>query len=316
MNRSVQLALAVTSSLLLQDVPAQTKHAVLEITVQKRVFLEEQPRSFQGVGLFGLSRGANKIEGASCPDHSGPTGKVRCTIPCTAKDGNPMVIRVKAPTDQDLLVGLVTPVAVDVEVRKCTIKPAKLVMLYEDAKQALDTLLARKFVASAQSQPGGTKPPASSWSWIGEVKRNPSTLQLVSASASSAEGRADLIAIHRYATLAAAAPALQEPDQSQQAKALADFLAQWQVLSKSALLEAKVAQVYPQKLWGSKTVSPTTDLASYRASLANADALIANSPSKSGDQLRLFDDIKTLKGMPSTGKDAVAANKVLESWKY
>jgi hypothetical protein len=317
MNPGSRVLFAVVLASIAGQVTAQEKkHATLSISVQKRTLNDDAPKPFQGVGTFDITRGSVKVEGATCPDHSGPGGQVRCTIPCKVADNDSMVFRVKAPSDQDVLVGYIAPVSVDVEVRKCAVKPATVTMLYEDAKHALDRLLKRKFTtADTAGGWGGGNFTYSGGSWIDEIRRNPAAVKAASGSAASPEGRADLIAIHRYATLAAANVELQMPDQSAQTKALVDALAEWQVLTKSTLLEARMSQIYPKGSWGTMKLGATTDLTSYRAYLANADEFVGKAPNKSGDLLRLGDDIKTLKSTPSTGKDAAAATTILEGWK-
>jgi hypothetical protein len=46
-----------------------------------------------------------------------------------------------------------------------------------------------------------------------------------------------------------------------------------------------------------------------------ADRLLSEIANKNPEQLRLADDIKTLKSLPSTGKEAAGAVSVIESWK-
>lgn len=302
---------------LVADAGAQQTTATLRITVEKRVYGENVSRPFQGVGTFDLVRGASKLDGAKCPDKSGPTGQLTCTIPCKHNDAIPMLVRVKPPSNQDSLAGWVTPSALDIEVNKCAVKPTTVTMLYEDARFALNQFLGKQYFAASGTGGPGKGPSGSTpigKSWIAKINEDPTVAAKLTATSDTAVGRAELIELHKIATEAASAPSLQSSDLSPEEKELASALARWQVLSKSALLKAQISKAVPQREWSLVLLTPTTDLAKYQANLTHADDILSR-VTKSSAQLRLADDVKTLKATPSIGKEAVAAERIISGWK-
>lgn len=308
MNRHLSHALCALATGAAVSANAQETTATLRISVVKQVLGESAARPFQGVGVFDLVRGGIRLDGAKCPDKSGPTGQLTCTIPCKRDAKDAMVVRVKPPSDQDVLAGWVTPASQDVQVERCALKPTTVTMLYEDARVALNDLLSKQYFANVGG--GGNQPDKS---WIAEITRNPGVAGQIAKTSGTATGKAELMDLHRYATEAASSPYLQSKDLSPEQKDLAIALAKWQLLSKSALLESQISKAVPPDQRDQLRLTPTTDLATYRANLTLADQILTKVP-KSSSQLRLVDDIKTLKAMPSTGKDAAAAAKIIDKW--
>jgi len=183
-------------------------------------------------------------------------------------------------------------------------------MTYEDAKLALNKFLSKQYFAAGTSGGGST---AGNSGWIGQISGNTPLAAVLGKQATTASGRAHLIELHTLATEAASIPSLQTSDLSAEDKALAESLAKWQVVSKSALLRAQVEQALPGEEKGQFLLAPTTDLAKYRANLDAADLLLKRS-SNSAAQMKLADDVKALRSIPSIGKDAAAADKVIRTW--
>ena len=92
-------------------------------------------------------------------------------------------------------------------------------------------------------------------------------------------------------------------------------LAKWQILSTSALLRAKLTKTIPESQLSVIKFDATVDLASYLTGLGKADTLLSDIKDKTPEQLKLADDIKTLRSMPVTGKKAQAVLPILEQWK-
>ena len=313
MTHRVFYVLFVLVTGIVADTHAQKASATLRITVAKQVFGEQAARPFQGVGTFDIVRGGIKLDGAVCPDKSGPTGHVTCTIPCKRDAADSMVVRVKPPSDQDVLAGWVTPASQDIQITKCNVKPIAVTMLYEDARMALNDLLSKQYFAAGSGVTGGGGGSKPGKSWIDEITRNPAVTARIASTSGTPSGKAELIVLYRFATEASSAPSLQTSDLSQEEQNLVATLAKWQLLSKSALLESQIARAVPVGERGQLRLTATTDLETYRANLTLADQILNKAP-KSSSQLRLVDDIKTLKAIPSTGKDAAAATKIIDKW--
>lgn len=304
-------ALSVVMSILFcGPAQGQTSSTKLEIKVTKRTYGDETPKPFIGVGVFDLLRGRSKFEGASCPDKSGAGGGINCSIPCQKDQDTPITIRVRPPSDQDHLAGWVTPAPQDVELRGCTLVPQLLTMKYDDAKYALNNLLINKY-ASAGVPSGNT-----SDQWIDLFKSNPTLATKVAAGATaSSSGRSDLLDIYRYASEGSKAYKLPTTKLSAEDAEASLALMKWQILSKSALLGAQVEKSVPASQRGRIKIEATGDVASYLVSLKIADTLLSDIKAKSPEQLKLADDIKTLRSMPVTGKDAEAAFPIIQQWK-
>ncbi|MBI5722079.1 MAG: hypothetical protein HZC37_30775 [Burkholderiales bacterium] len=291
---------------------AQQKTATLRISVEKLAYGEAAPKPFQGVGVFDLFRGASRLDGAKCPDRSGPSGQVVCTIPCNANDATAMVVRVKPPSDQDGLAGWVTPSVRDVEVVRCVVKPATVAMTYEDAKMALNKMLSKQYFAAGGVGSGSGSGSAEEI-WIQQISGNTPLAAVLGKQATTASGRKLIFELHELATEAASAPSLQSANLSAEEKALAESLARWQVLAKSALLQARLRQALSAEQQGQILLRPTADLAQYRAILEAADVLLTQG-NRSASQMRLADDVKALRSTPTVGKDAAAAANVIRAW--
>ena len=188
---------------------AQQRAATLHILVEKLSYGDPVPKPFQGVGTFDLYRGSARLDGAKCPDKSGPSGRVVCTIPCKADDAVAMVVRVKPPSDQDVLAGWVTPTVRDVEVTRCAAKPATVSMTYEDARSALNNLLSKHskqyFAAGTGSSGGGGNATAGD-GWIGQISGNTHLAAVFGKQATTASGRAQIIELHKGRMSIANAP--------------------------------------------------------------------------------------------------------------
>lgn len=291
---------------------AQQKVATLHISVEKLSYGDAIPKPFQGVGTFDLFRGSAKLDGANCPDKSGPSGRVVCTIPCKPNDTIAMVVRVKPPSDQDVLAGWVTPTGLDVEVARCAVKPASVSMRYEDARFALNKRLSQQYFAAGASGTGEGSD-INGKVWISQISDSTPLVAVVGKQAATASGRAQLIELHDLATEAARTPSLQSPAISAEDKALAESLAKWQVLTKSALLQAQIRQALPATQQANLSITPTANLAQYRANLDAVDLLLARGP-KSATQIKFADDIKALRSVQSVGKDATEAANVMRTW--
>jgi hypothetical protein len=309
MKTTACAALSVLVIVFSGSAAAQQKTATLHISVERLSYGEVAPKPFQGIGTFDLFRGSSKLDGATCPDKSGPSGRVVCTIPCKADDAVAMVVRVKPPSDQDVLAGWVTPAGRDVEVTRCAVKPAAVSMTYEDAKLALNKLLSKEYFATG----GGGGGSMANGGWIGKISGNSPLAAVLGKQATTASGRAQLIELHNLATAASSAPSLQSTDLSLEDKMIAESLAKWQVLTKSALLRAQVQQALPGEQQIQLLLVPTTDLAKYRANLDAADLMLKRI-SNSASQMKLADDVKALRSISSIGKDAAAADKVIRTW--
>lgn len=294
------------------DASSQTKTVTFQIAVEKHVLGEGAPRPFHGVGTFDLLRGSSPLDGARCPDKSNAEGRVTCVVPCKDDDSIPMVVRVRPPSDQDALAGWVAPSVKDVEVAKCVIRPTKLTMVYEDARFALNELLSKKYFAASGG--GVSTGSASLKVWVTAITKDSSVAAKVAATAKTSTGRLELLQLHQLATSAASAPNLQKSNLSMEERELTDALAKWQVLSKSALLESQMTLTLSPAQQSKYKIQPTTDLATYRLNLIQADEALAHAP-RSSSQLRLADDVKTLKALPATGRGAAPADKIINSWR-
>lgn len=303
---------------LASEVSAQSNKVAFQITVEKRVYGERAPQPFHGVGTFDLVQGTAPLVGASCPNKSNAAGQLTCLIPCKASDTLPLLIRVRPPSDQDTLGGWVAPTAQEVEVKKCIAKPAKLTMLYEDARYALNDFLSKQYFAKGSSQGGGTGGGGSGnvagKLWLTEIAEGSAVAVNVSASAKTPDGREDLLQLHKLATEAARAPELRSANLTPEDRKVSEALARWQILSKSALLESQVSQALPAADQSRLKITPTTDLSKFRFNLIEVDAALKAAPRSSAQQ-RLSDDVSTLKSLPATGAGAAAANKVIETWR-
>lgn len=298
------------SVLLVAGARSQTSSAKLEIHVVKRTYGDGNPKPFVGVGVFDLQRGKSKFEGASCPDKSGAGGAINCSIPCQADQETPITIRVKPPSDQDHLAGWVTPAAQDVELRGCKLVPQLITMKYDDAKYALNDFLLSKYAFASPNTGKGQEP------WIDIFKSNPKLAAEVAASAkASANGRSDLFNIYRLASESSKAYMMPTSKLSASETEESRALTKWQILSKSALLTAQWEKTVPQNERGNIKIVASDDIASYVANLKNADGVLSNIKNKTPDQLKLADDIKTLRSMPVTGKDALDALPIIQEWK-
>ena len=247
MKSHLVVALSALATAVVADAVAQQTTATLRITVEKRIYGEKTSRPLHGVGTFDLIRGSAALDGAKCPDKSGPTGQVTCVIPCKRTDSIPMVLRVRPPSDQDVLAGWVAPVAKDIEVDKCVVKPTTLTMVYEDARFALNEFLSKQYFAAGSGGGGGGGGTIAGKFWIGEVTNESAVVAKFSAASGTPIGRAELLEVHRLATEAASAPFLQSADLPPEDKRLADALARWQVLTKSALLSSQVSLALPPR---------------------------------------------------------------------
>lgn len=285
--------------------------AKLEIKVFKRTLGDKNPKPFPGVGVFALLRGHSKLDGASCPDISGATGSVNCTIPCSETQNTPVIIRVKPPSDQDHLAGWVTPPAQDIELLGCKLAPQVVSMKYDDAKYALNELIiANKYAAA--SSPDGKNPDQ----WIAVFKTNPALpARTATVATATAKGRGDLVRVYQIASEGA-----KEYD-PQASKLTGDEIEQsqafmkWLILSKSALLGSKLERIVPASSRGTFKFQPTNDKATYLSNLKQADDLLSGIKDKTPDQLKFADDIKTLQSMPASGNDAQSALPIIQQWK-
>lgn len=296
---------------------SQTKTIDLKIRVVKQAWGDKQPRPFSGVGVFDLIRGNTKLEGAACPDRSGVTGELACKIPCKPDADDVMTLRVRPPSDQDALAGWVTPPPQDVQVQRCSVAPALITMQYQDARFALNELLSKKYFATASGGggAGGTTQTPLAEPWLELLKgSNVGLTKFASGKATTSTGRADLAKLYRVASEGTKLPGSLAADESPADHEQAAALAKWQLLSKSALLEAQVNKTLPAAQRGQIQLSATADLMKYRADLSAADRLLSNLPNKSPEQLRLSDDIKTLKALPATGTGAAPAAAIIEKW--
>lgn len=292
---------------------AQTTKVTLQISVEKRVYLQRDTQPFHGVGTFDLLQGNGLLAGASCPSKSDAAGRIACVIPCKASDQVPMLVRVRPPSDQDSLSGWVAPTAQDVEVKRCVAKPAAVTMLYEDARIALNEFLSKQYFAKGAGT-GGVSGTSSQKFWVTEITEGSAVAAKVSATAKTDAGRQDLLQLHKLATEAARAPALQTSNMSAQDRELAEALAKWQILSKSSLLESQISKALPASEQGKIKFTPTTELSKFRINLTEADAVLKDAP-RSVAQQRLADDVSTLKSLPASGGGAAAANKIIGGWR-
>lgn len=289
---------------------SQTTIAKLEIKVIKKAYGDEVPKPFVGVGVFDILRGRVKLEGAQCPDKSGASGGMNCSIPCQANQDTPITIRIKPPSDQDHLAGWVTPAAQDIELRGCKLTPQLVTMKYDDAKYALNELIVNKYAAN------GTPITNMPDHWVGLFKTNPVLATRVAVGATaSAKGRGDLVDIYRFAGEGAKAFDSGSNKLTSVEVEESRALAKWQILSTSALLKAKLTKTIPESQLGVMKFDATVDLSSYLANLSKADTLLSEIKDKTPEQLKLADDIKTLRAMPVTGKNAQTALPILEQWK-
>jgi len=296
------------------EIGAQTNKVVFQISVEKRAYGEIAPQPFRGVGTFDLLQGAGPLQGASCPNKSNAAGQLTCTVPCKFSDTLPVLIQVKPPSDQDSLGGWVAPTMQEIEVKKCVAKPATVTMLYEDARYALNEFLYKQYFAKGTS-PGATGGGgAASDIWVTEISEGSRIATNISATAGTADGREELVKLHILATAAARAPELQNSNLSSDRRIYAEGLARLQILSKSSLLQAQLAQALQRSEQSRRELTPTTNLVKFRLNLYEADGVLKRA-SKSSAQQRLSDDVSTLKSLPATGPGAAAANKVIEAWR-
>lgn len=283
---------------------------VLKIKVIKQAYGDKQLRPFAGIGIFDVLRGKSKLDGASCPDRSGPSGEISCTIPCGQHVREVMTVRVKPPSDQDSLAGWVTPAAQDVELQGCTLAPQAVTMKYDDARYALNEFLLQQQFASAPTPGAKTDP----WMDIAAAS-SMINVKLAKGSLSIESNQSALVHAYLLAITGAKSPELQSVKLAGEEREQAMALANWQVLSKSALLGLQIHKVVPLSQRGKIQFSPTADVITYRANLLLADQLLGDISVKTAGQLRLLDDIKTLKALPATGKGADAAVGIIETWK-
>jgi hypothetical protein len=285
--------------------------ATLEIKVMKRAYGEHAEKPFSGVGVFDLLRGRTRLEGARCPDRSGVTGGVICSIPCQADRHSPVTIRVQPPSDQDSLAGWVTPAPKDIELRGCKLTPRAVTMRYDDAKYALNQLIV---IAVAELSPD-KRAPSRGDAWIVVLKDDPEIVSKVTAEAtSSMKFRVNLLNIYRLASEGTKAYTLPVSQQSSSAILEGQALAKWQLLAKGALLSSQLERTVPALQRNSIKLRPTDDLATYEAYLSEADTLLATIKDKNVEQQKLSDDIKTLRALPATGKEAVDAFAIIQQW--
>lgn len=187
-------------------------------------------------------------------------------------------------------------------------------MLYEDARYALNEFLSKQYFAKGTSQGGGAGGSAAGKLWVTQIAEGSAVAVNVSASAKTSDGREDLLQLHKLATEAARVPELRSANLSPEDRQLSEAIARWQILSKSALLEAQVSQALPPSAQTKLKITPTTDLSKFRFNLTEVDAALRVAPRSSAQQ-RLSDDVSTLKSLPATGAGAAAANKVIETWR-
>lgn len=296
------------------EIGAQTNKVAFQISVEKRVYGERVTQPFHGVGTFDLLQGAAPLQGATCPNRSNAAGQLTCTVPCKASDALPQLVRVRPPSDQDSLGGWVAPTMQEIEVKQCVAKPAKVTMLYEDARYALNEFLSKQYFAKGIGQGGAGGGGAARKLWVTEIAEGSPVATNVSATANTADGREELFQLHKLATEAARAPELQNSNLSSEDRKLSEALARWQILSKSSLLKSQISQALPGQAQGGLKLTPTTDLVKYRLNLTEADVVLKGA-SRSSAQQRLADDVSTLKSLPATGPGAAAANKVIEAWR-
>lgn len=254
------------------------------------------------------------MDGASCPDKSNQRGEVRCKIPCKKTSKDVMVIRVRPPSDQDFLAGWVTPAHQDVQVSGCNLVPAVITMRYEDARVALNKLVRSQYFAAATLPGGGGGGSAASWSWL-LIANNPTLAAKLGTTANTADGRAAVADLYRIASEASKTPDFNSGKLSPEERKEYDALIQWQVLSKNMLLAAKLRSTLPPEHWNNYEFELTSDLSVYRENLDTAERLLKSLPSKTPEQLKLFDDVKTLKALPTTGKEAAPAAAIIDTWK-
>jgi hypothetical protein len=313
-------ALVATACAIFFCVHANAQQATVKLTINvvKQAYGDKAVKPFPGVGVFDLLRGKGKLDGAACPDRSGQRGELSCTIPCNRDADDAMVVRVRPPSDQDALAGWVTPAPQDIRVSRCGISPASVTMRYEDARYALNEFLSKQYFASSSGSAGsggGGKPIATTETWIDIFKQDPNLASKIAGTTATPSGKADIADLYRIATEAAKTPDLQSSKLTKEERDQASALAMWQVLSKSALLRSQINTALPPNQRAHFSFQPTTDVATYRASLMTADRLLSEIANKNPEQLRLADDIKTLKSLPSTGKEAAGAVSIIENWK-
>jgi hypothetical protein len=286
------------------------EHTKLMIRVVKQAWKQTAHQPFAGIGVFDLLRGNDKFGGASCPDRSSTAGEVICLIPCRKQDDEAITLRVRPPSDQDGLTGWVTPPEQQVKMQRCKLVPGELMMRYDDARYALNEL-ANQYVASL---PGANPAGKDGNAWLRLANGSPDmAAKFAMDSAATPQGRAILGAVAELGASAANRPlgallAIQNPE--------VEALKQWQVLSKSALLQAQVLQVMPEKHRESLDLRPTSDVGRYRANLLAADRAFGSISAKTPEQQRLVDDIKALRSASATGRDSEQASDILRGWKY
>lgn len=280
---------------------AQT--ATIEISVKRLEYNKKNTSPFPGVGIFSISRGDSKLDGAKCPDKSSSTGIITCSIPCNPGDSSVMQIKVIPPSDQDYLAGWITPGFIEAEIVKCKAKPKTLTMVYEDARYALRKFIRATFYASASNNSGNDGLPEA-------ISIDSAVIAKVTALSSSQSGRLALIETYKLATETASMPSLQSYKLTSDQQRLSEALAKWQILSKSALIQSKVKRTAMNL--GSKA-KPTTDLTTYLSNLHALDIALQNS-AQSQEQILLSDDIKALSESASTGKAAAHVTDILKAW--
>jgi hypothetical protein len=284
--------------------------ALLEIKVIKRAYGEDTTKPFSGIGVFDLLRGRSKLEGASCPDRSGASGAINCSLPCDKKHTQSITIRIQPPSNQDHLTGWITPSAQDVELQGCKLSPKFVIMKYDDARYALNEVLVNKYVVSSN-------PPAKTSSiWIRAFTVDPAVAEKVAIEAkTTAEGRSDLLDIYRFANEGSKSYKTLTGKLSTQEAEESAVLKRWQILSTSALLGAKFEKVIPADQRGSVKFLTTSDATSYLAGLKQADLVLGEIKHKTSEQLKLSDDIKTLRAIGVTSRDSQDTLSIIEQWR-
>jgi len=184
-------------------------------------------------------------------------------------------------------------------------------MKYEDARFALQKLVSEILIAADGNTAGRRVVSRAAWSTVFDSDPALATESATSAAASS-KGRAQLTAVYRIASEGTKAQAFQSPIQPSAVRLEADALGKWQVLVKSALLEAQAAKA-PLALQG-VSLSATSDVGAYKKMLRAAQRALEASFEKTPEQLQLAVDIKALGALPATGKGAAPAIEIIENW--